>query len=100
MPRLFVPVLALYAASCETPRPWAIAIDHAKLGQCLATGGSSATDDGETTISAGTVLCVRSQRREGRDRDAQHASERGEAEGDASVVGGADSLGASPGRDP
>lgn len=97
--RFYVAAVA-FVAACEPPRPWAIAIAHAKLGQCLATGGSSATEDGETVISAGTVLCVRSNRRQERDRDEQDTSARGEPERDAAVTPDANALGASTGRDP
>ena len=92
--------LALCLVACEPPRPWAIVLDHPKLGRCLASGGTSTTEDGETAVSAGTVLCVQSQHREARDRDAQHPAEGGQPEGDAAVVSDADSLGAAPGRDP
>lgn len=92
--------LALCLVACEPPRPWAIVLDHPKLGRCLASGGTSTTEDGETTVSAGTVLCVRSQHREAHDRDAQHTAEGRQTEGDAAVVSDADALGASTTSDP
>lgn len=92
--------LALCLVACEPPRPWAIVLDHPKLGRCLASGGSSATEDGETTVSAGTVLCVRSQGREQSGADAQNTAEGGQTEGDAAVVADANALGTAPGRDP